>query len=122
MRERMRTLNSFIEEGDYFFRDPATYEEKAVQKYWMKEGAVGLLEKCLNRLNSLSAWHEESIEQTIRQLAEQEDVGAGKLIHPIRLAITGKGSSPGLFELMAILGKMRVIRRIEKALHVLKNI
>ena len=63
----------------------------------------------------------ETIEKSIRDLAEEMDISAAKLIHPIRVALTGFAVSPGLFELMEVLGKDVVIRRINKAIYYLKN-
>ena len=70
----------------------------------------------------LEDWSESGIENCIRQLAESFEVSAGKLIHPVRLAISGQGNTPGLFEIMALLGRETVLRRFEKAMTVIENI
>ena len=66
-------------------------------------------------LSALEVFDEESIEQALRTLAQQQGLGAAKLIHPTRLAISGLSAGPGLFELVAVLGKETVVRRIENA-------
>jgi glutamyl-tRNA synthetase len=124
LKGRMRRLTDFTTLGYYFFRDPESYEEKAKDKYWLKEPeqVSDRMVRLLSALKSLDTWKETILEKTIRDLSEEMGVGAGKLIHPVRLAITGFGVSPGLFELMEALGKERVIRRIEKALDSLRNL
>ena len=57
-----------------------------------------------------------ALETLIREHAEAESVGAGKLIHPIRLALTGSTASPSLFDMMEVLGRDTCVRRIESAL------
>ncbi len=49
-----------------------------------------------------------------RALAEERDISAGKLIHPVRLAVVGSGSSPGLFEVLELLGRDRTLARLER--------
>lgn len=76
---------------------------------------ISIFQKAIDRLEPITSWSENQLETVIRYLAEQDGVSAGKWIHPIRLALTGFGVSPGLFELMEILGKERVLRRLDKA-------
>ena len=65
---------------------------------------------------------ERKLEESIRGLAEKLGLSAGQLIHPVRLALTGFGISPGLFEVMNILGKDTVIRRLDKAIRYLNRV
>jgi len=62
-----------------------------------------------------------SIEKVIRGYAEEIGISAGKAIHPIRLALTGRGVSPGLFEIMEVLGKKTVHSRLQRAIEELKS-
>jgi glutamyl-tRNA synthetase len=122
MKERVRTLKEFVSKGGYFFQDPSEYDPKGVQKYWQKEDVVDSLERFMWRLASETDWNEDALETIFREMAEQKNVGLGKIIHPMRLALTGSTASPGLFEMMALLGKEAVIRRIGKALVYLKSV
>lgn len=119
LKPKIRTMNEFIERGAYFFKDPVDFDEKSVTKHWKREGVPALLETLVPKLESLEEWREDLIETAVRTHADENRIPAGQLIHPIRLAITGFGVSPGLFELMALLGKERVLRRMQKALDVL---
>ncbi len=116
IKGRTKKLTDFVEWGRYFFEDPEVYEQKAVEKYWKKEGVVDLLKKLNELLKSIKLWKAEEIERIMRSLADENGIGAGQVIHPTRLALTGFGVSPGLFDLMEVLGKERVIRRLGKAI------
>jgi len=67
-------------------------------------------------LEGIHDWSEDKLELALRQTAEKLDLSSGKLIHPIRLALTGIGFGPSLFELMQILGKDACISRLKIAL------
>jgi len=116
MKERVKTLGDFVEKGRYFFQDPDAYEENAVNKHWRKESVEERLKHLETELQTVDSWNAQGLEQVIRGLAEKLGVGAGKLIHPLRLALTGAGASPGIFELMEVLGRERVMRRLHKAI------
>ncbi len=115
MKPRVKVIQDFLS-ADYFFKDPDTYDEAAVKKHWQKPGAKDRLQNVSNTLDKINDWSEENIENCIRKLAEDMEVSAGKLIHPIRLAISGQGNTPGLFEMMSLLGKETVHRRIQSAI------
>jgi glutamyl-tRNA synthetase len=115
LRERAKRLPEFEQKGAFFFRDPETYDAEAVRKNW-PVGSVQLFEEVVDVFFGLSPWTTESLEAAIRVLSEQKGVHAGKIIHPIRIALTGSAASPGLFEVMALLGKETVIRRIRRAI------
>jgi glutamyl-tRNA synthetase len=72
-------------------------------------------------LSGVDDWNESSIEQALRSLAEETGVGAGKLIHPFRVAITGTAASAGIFEVAALLGRDRVLHRLDSALIALRD-
>jgi glutamyl-tRNA synthetase len=74
----------------------------------------------VEELEKAPAFTTQSIEEALRILAEQLGVGAGKLIHPTRLALSGKVVGPGLFEMMELLGKDRVVRRLRTAVDMMQ--
>ena len=115
-KPRMKRLTEFVPQARFFFEDPAEYDEKAVRKHWLNPGAGQRLRMIRERLSELTEWSESAVESVIRGAAEEEEVGAGKMIHPVRLALTGSGSSPGIFEVIVLLGRERVISRLDSAL------
>jgi glutamyl-tRNA synthetase len=117
MQERARTTNDFVDFASYFFMPPNEFEEKYKQKHW-NDSAKENLQTLVNEFKSAD-WTHTTLEAVVRQQAESKGISAGKLIHPIRLAVTGQGFGPGLFELLEVIGKDQVISRIE---HALKNL
>ena len=119
MRERMKKLTDFVEQGAYYFKDPEEYQEKAVKKHWMKEGIAERLRALIEALDTLSDWHSDTMESVVKELVENLQVGLGKVLQPARLALTGSAASPGMFELMEVLGRERTLRRLKKAVEVI---
>ncbi|NIR52432.1 glutamate--tRNA ligase [candidate division KSB1 bacterium] len=115
LKPRMRRLSDFPDMASYFFRAPESYDEKAVKKHWKGPDLVDKFHRLIDRLGNIEDFHPDEIETAIRSLAEELDMSAAKLIHPTRVALTGAPASPGLFEVMELLGKDTVIRRLEKA-------
>ncbi len=121
IKKRIRRLTEFPEAVSYFLRDPGTYDTAAAAKHWKGPEALERLQLVYQRLEALDEFDEPHLEKAIRGLAEELGVSAAKLIHPTRLAVTGRGESPGLFEVMAILGRDRVLRRLKKAVEFLQK-
>jgi len=117
---RSETLVDFEERMKFFYTDPDTYNEKGVKKYFNTD-TIQMFKELKKDLNSEIAFNAEKIENIIRKLAEHFGIGAGKLIHPIRLALTGDIASPGIFEIIEILGKEKVSRRISKAIQFIES-
>lgn len=116
LKPKIKKLTDFANLGFYFFKDPEQYEAEAVKKYWHDESIANRLKAAEERLSGLVEFDAEKIETELRNLAEGSSLSAARFIHPIRLALTGFAVSPGLFELMEILGKDVVIKRINKAI------
>jgi nondiscriminating glutamyl-tRNA synthetase len=120
MKDRVKVLEDFVTFGRYFFEDPSQYDEEGLKKYW-KENTAEILESFLERLRKLEDYNAIEIEKELRAFAMEKNIKTAELIHPIRLAITGMKISPGLFEVMEVLGKNTVIRRIKKFVEKFKN-
>jgi glutamyl/glutaminyl-tRNA synthetase len=113
MKERVSTLNDFIENGKYFFTEPVNYETKGLEKHW-KDEIKPIFKKYFEELNSQSDYTHQKLEEHLRGFADKNEVKAAQIIHILRLALTGITVSPGIFELMAILGRDTVTSRIYK--------
>lgn len=105
----------------YLFKDPVEYELKGVKKHFRKDGVAERLNAISERFDALDDFNVESIERVVRDLAEELSLGTGKLIHPLRLAVSGSVAGPGLFEMLDVLGKDKVLRRIGKAVDYLDS-
>jgi glutamyl-tRNA synthetase len=111
MRERVQSINEFITFGKYFFEDPETFDEKGIQKHWQND-IRQLFTAYTANLKDIQNWNTEFLENDLRSFAEKAGLKAGQLVHPLRLALTGRTVSPGIFEVMEIMGKETVIQRI----------
>jgi len=117
LKERVRLFTEFGERGGFFFRPPDTYDPEAVGKRWKDpEEVIRKLKRAQEGLGILSDWNEEGIERVIRGLAEEEEVGAGQYIHPVRVALTGIHTGPGLFELIELIGPGETSTRLRRAI------
>jgi glutamyl-tRNA synthetase len=117
MRERI-SFRSDLLECEYLFEDPKSYDQKGVKKRW-KGDTPALLEEYADALESESELDPALFETHLRAIAERHEIGAGQLIHPVRLAVSGLTFGPGLFDLLDYLGRDAVVRRIRKAVSLL---
>lgn len=116
VRKRVKTLVELAEAMEYFFKDITGYDEKGQQKYFLKPGIVDLLQQCRNCLEQVECFDVHHTEAAYQQLSEILALKSGDLIHPTRLALTGRMVSPGLFDVMALLGKECCLTRIDQAM------
>ncbi len=120
MQERLKKLAEMREKADFFFEEPTEYDPKGVKKSFKGDDIIERLTAARDALGECD-WTLEGIENAIRSTAERLDVGAGKIIHPLRLAVSGLTAGPGLFEMLHLLGREKVIGRVEKAIEWLKS-
>jgi len=119
MKERVNFVKEFIEKSFYYFESPTEFDESVIQKRW-KEDTPQQLTELRSAFEILENPNKEDFENALRSTAEKLNVGAGKLIHPLRLAVSSTGQGPGLFDLLFTLGKEEVIKRINTALEIIK--
>lgn len=115
VRERVKTLAEFPEATSYFYDDTYSYDEKGVEKHFRKEGAADLLRQAAEKLGQLDQFGVDSTEAAYRALGERLQISTGRLIHPTRLALSGRTAGPGLFEMMVLLGKEKTVNRLKRA-------
>lgn len=113
-RERSRTLVDFISVYKIFFADEIEYDEKAVEKYLKKPNSKDIINKCKAAAEKDSKFDKVSLEESYRALADELKVKAAELIHPTRVAISGKTVGAGLFDMMELLGRGKVLKRLGK--------
>ena len=119
MKERVSFVKEFITSCPYFYEAPEEYEQSAVLKNWEPDTPQHL-GKLKEYFNLLSDPTREDFENALVKLSVELNVGKSRLIHPLRLAVSGQSTGPGMFDLLFILGKDEVIKRIDKALQKLK--
>jgi glutamyl-tRNA synthetase len=117
LKVRARSLDDIVARAGAYLAESVSYEQEAVEKYWKEAPVVArLLEGLRGRWSALAAWETAALEAALRQLAGELGVAAGQLIHPLRVAITGAAVSPGIFEVAAVLGRERVLARMDAAI------
>ena len=121
LQPRLKKLSDVVAASTYFFREPSEYDDKGIRKYWQKTDVIPQLRVLRDRFGAVAEFRTEQLEPIIRTVADENKVGAGKIIHPLRLALTGTTFSPGIFEVMEILGKDTVLNRIERAIEFMES-
>lgn len=115
MRERVTFPYDFVERCPYFYKDPHSFDQAAKTKFWTTK-MPEMIQSLRQRFEQLEIFDASSIEKELRQQADVFQVSAGKLIHPLRLALTGMSIGPSLFHLMEVLGKDAVLIRLKFAI------
>ena len=100
----------------YLLSDDFPVDEQAVAKTLDKPGTAELLTQLRAAFAEVSAWDHDSLDKTLRALAERLQVKVGALVHPCRVAVSGKTVGPSLFHMLAVLGKERVLKRLDHAI------
>lgn len=113
--ERTHTLKEMAEKTRCYFEDITSYDAAGVKK-WIKEGSVEILQDSLKALQELSSWDAPTIDKALEQVAAAHEVGMGKVGQPLRLAMTGTPTSPGIGDTMELVGRERTFKRIEDAI------
>ena len=119
MRERVSFVREFIEKSPYFFEAPNTYDEHVVKKHW-KSYSADYLRNYSTEILKLTNASKEDFEKALHETAKSLNVGNGILIHATRLAVSGVGAGPGLFDILFILGKDECVKRINTAIEKIK--
>jgi nondiscriminating glutamyl-tRNA synthetase len=114
-KPRAKTLKEFADQGRYFFTFDYQYEEKAVSKHFSSVETAERLTAYADRLSALDSYQKQEIEQALRGLADEMGIKPAALIHPVRLATSGTSTGPPLFDMLELLGRDKVVKRIKKA-------
>lgn len=114
--DRMKTLSEAAELAAFFFRDPEAPEEKGRRKWLAGPDAAAILRDARTRVEALpEGFAPEEIEDAVNRTAAFLGIERAPVIHTLRVAATGRTVGPGLFETLAVLGRTRVLRRLERA-------
>jgi glutamyl-tRNA synthetase len=114
MREKVTFLKDTLSEGMYFFTDPTTYDEKVISKKWnqsMSEHVQGIAQA----IEQLDVFDINTAEKALNDYAEKNDIKIGQMMQPLRVAISGAPMGPPFYDMLALLGKEIVVRRLHAA-------
>lgn len=116
MQDRIKVRTDVIPMMTFFCTDSYEYDEKAVQKKLLKDGVFQTLEKIIALFQTLEKFDVETVDQALHGFVEQNGLGFGAVMPPIRIAVSGQQSGPDLAPVLAILGKDESIARIQKTI------
>jgi glutamyl-tRNA synthetase len=112
LKPRSRTIGDMVAGGRAFFADPVDYDPAAVATHLARPGVAQHLAVLAERLAEVDPFDRQALEAALRGLAAERGVKAGVLIHAARVAVTGRAVSPGLFEVLELLGRDRTLARL----------
>ena len=115
MKPRSKTIVELTDATDYFFHDPTEYDPKTMKKRWKNSDVNKLVNEYKKCLDTVDEWTVENVELVLRNLSDRKNINPAKLIHPVRLALSGTGAGPSLFHMIEVLGKDICVRRLKKA-------
>jgi glutamyl-tRNA synthetase len=116
-QERLNVLSEVREMIEFYFNDPKSYSEEDLKKAKVTGEALRSLVE-LKKLLKDVPWTAKDLEKTIREFIEKKGVGLGDIVHPLRLVVTGRRATPGIFETLFYVGKEPALRRLD---HFLAN-
>jgi glutamyl-tRNA synthetase len=119
MKPRIKTLAGFVPEAEPLLVDHVTYDPAAVSKHLGRAELRGPLEGLTRALGGANPFDAATLEACLRAQAEAAGLKAGPLIHATRVAVTGRANSPGLFEVLELIGRDRVVERLRAAITML---
>jgi glutamyl-tRNA synthetase len=114
---RAKTLEELADSAAFFFSDKVEYDGEAVVSVLEKEGVKNNLKALIEKFSALETFDLQNIENCVRNLAVDLSIKAADLIHPIRVAVTGRKVGASLFETVALVGKEKTIERLKGALN-----
>ena len=115
LRERAKTLAELVDAARFFLTDDISIDEKAARKFLTTEVAAPF-RTLSEKLSGLDTFTQASVEQAFSAVLQESGLSMGKLAQPVRVALTGSTVSPGIHEVIAVLGKGRTLRRLNAAL------
>ncbi|HEY7129593.1 MAG TPA: glutamate--tRNA ligase [Nitrospira sp.] len=114
VRQRAKTLVDMVEWVRPYFGEAVVWEEEAAAKFLTPKNAA-VLRKLLERFLSLPGFSKQAWEEEFKRVVEEEGMKMGQLAQPVRVALTGRTASPGLFEVMEVLGRERTLSRLKQS-------
>jgi glutamyl-tRNA synthetase len=122
LRIRSRVIDDIVRQAGPYFQDAIEYDPEAVAKQWKdREGAAKILEATIAALQGVEGWEEPPLDTALRTLGETLGISAGKVFQPLRVALTGLTVSPGIFDVLIMLGRERSLQRLKTAVEFLNN-
>ena len=118
IKERANFVTDFWDLSSFFFETPTSLDEKSAKKAW-KEGSAELMQEVLNIIDSIEDFTVEHLQTQIKGWITSQEIGFGKVMMPLRLALVGALKGPDVFDIMFLIGKSETKQRIENIINTL---
>ena len=115
LKVRIRATTEFAKQARPLLGDAVEYDEAAVAKQWRDPATAERLQAVREALASVEPWTPEALEPVLREVAERMGVGLGKVAQPLRVALTGSAASPGIDQVLWLMGREKALGRIDAA-------
>ena len=115
LRVRARTTHDIARQAATYFSDSVEYDPDAVAKHWKDPATAASILRATGDRLAATAWNAAAMEEALRKLAEELGVGGGKIFQPLRVALVGQLASPGIFDVLMVLGQEKSLARIQAA-------
>lgn len=112
LRERSKTLVEMVQNCRFFYEEITEYDAKSVKKH-IKEQTPDILQSIKEKLSAIENWQAEAIQAVVQAVVDEKEVGFAKVAQPIRIAVTGCTTSPGIDQTLEMLGKEQALDRLE---------
>jgi glutamyl-tRNA synthetase len=115
IKEKAQFITEFWSLAFYFFEEPTEFDAEVIKKRW-KDNVPDFLSSLTNALSTLEDFSHTSIENKFKEIAEQTGISPGSVMQIFRVAISGVAAGPAIFEMIALIGKEKVVARLERAI------
>jgi glutamyl-tRNA synthetase len=114
LRERAQTLVELVDLASYYLADDVAIDPKAAAKF-LKPDSLPMLAELADRLGDVPSWEAAAIQNAFERVMNERNLALGKIAQPVRVAVTGGTASPGIFEVLEVLGRERSVARLRRA-------
>ncbi len=115
VKEKIKLLKDLPMWTSYFFTEVYAFDPEAVKKSCSAPQTSDRLLKLAGKFRTVEPWQHDALETALKTLAQESNIKAGELIHPCRVAVSGKAVGPSLYHMLAVMGRERVLRRLQRA-------
>ncbi|MFW5975009.1 MAG: glutamate--tRNA ligase [Bacteroidota bacterium] len=119
VKERVSFVSEMWEQARFFFEAPAEYDAKTVKKRWKEQTPV-LMKQLIRVLEATNPFTSQKTEEEVKAWIQDNELGMGAVMNAFRLAVVGASKGPHMFDIIELIGKQETIKRIEKAIEVLR--
>jgi glutamyl-tRNA synthetase len=116
LNTRSKTLLDMAKDAAFYFQNEISFNEKAATQF-LQPSSMEPLKILFNALSALDGFNEKNLENAFKHVMDKTGLKLGKIAQPVRVALTGETASPSIFEIIEILGKDKVLSRLEKAIN-----